>query len=343
MYWSHGAIANREEVVAMRCLIVLIMFAVSMWAQDSAPHYALHISGSKDTGEKVKGLFMPLRCDADGKIYLRFVNRTENPRVALRSLKRINPKEAKVDAVYSFDGSQDIQDLEPYDFAVTPDGGVFATAASKDAVYVVQFDKDGKFKRKTKLDRVIKPTQLAALESGSFIVSGLTLPTKEQSAVSFAGLFDSSGRLLKQITLQDEHSDKSPQDIRVQTGDADNPAIELGIAVSAGDKAYLLRRSSPAVIHEIDSTGQVSRSLRISAGPGAFYPDSVLVRGGNLFVLFSDGVEHFFKEVDGQTGETMAEFHSNADLGAAAACYDGTEFSFINSNGGLLDITTAKP
>jgi hypothetical protein len=156
-------------------------------------------------------------------------------------------------------------------FFVASDGRVdlLAWAQARDHpgyhAYVVKFAANGSLESKIQIEMPehTLPGHIAVFRSGEILVSGRNRFTP------FTGVFASNGKLIKEILeAEDEELGR-----RAQAGDADvlahsnvgNDAVDLGGVVAGSDgNAYLMRRTSPALIYVVSSRGEVIRKLHIA-------------------------------------------------------------------------------
>jgi hypothetical protein len=133
-----------------------------------------------------------------------------------------------------------------------------------------------------------------------------------------------------------------------------NKAVTLGTAVSADDgNVYLMRRTSPATVYVISSTGEVARKLIIAPPYPGQMPGGLHVSKNKLAMKFyrECGSMGFcegaiYTVVDATTGEKLADYGPGADVGGAFACYasDPDRFFFLQiSEKHRLEILEARP
>ncbi len=312
--------------------------------------YRLEVIKTVESPEGIRGLFMPAKCDREGNLYFRSLD-GQPARAAVRTLKKVGP-DGKLKAKYTFEGQPELANLDAYDFAVSPDGRVFATAAGPEQVYLVEFREEGMFKSKTLLDHLFRPTQITAFKSGdSFLISGVELNdgSEQKGFPAFTAIFDRAGRTVRNLSRQtrDEETAKDEESAREEEPELAgiNTGVEFGIALTGEDGfAYLLRQTIPAVIYVVSPAGEVVRKLEVN--PGRRYlkllPHAMQLAEGRLLLMFGNESERIFQVVDPQSGEILEEYFPEPALGGALACYNGKELVFLTSNNGKLQLTYAQ-
>ena len=171
-------------------------------------------------------------------------------------------------------------------------------------VYVARFDLDGSYKGALRLDLKLLPMQIAAFESGSFLIAGL-----DQSNVARVALMDSSGELLRYVELPKDIAE-NPKAVEKSCG---NRSFSLfcgdmqSVAMSAGFFSYkgnilFLRGLDSSRIYEIRESGEV-RMLKIKNTAG-LNVDGLLPSDRNWFVHSAD---EFF-EVNPETGDLLGRY-----------------------------------
>jgi hypothetical protein len=315
------------------------------------PQFRLYEARAVPSSERVTGLFMPVKCDDNGDLYFRGAVTGERPKVAARTLKKLS-RDGFLRTRFSFDASPELKGLDPYDFAVRPDGEVYASAAGPEDVYIVEFDGNGNFKSKIKLDTLLKPTQMAVFKSGEFLVSGVELPVDASANLApHIGVYDRRGKLIKKVTPDDDSGPSAQQNVRETSNTQDelkgiNQEVEFGIALSAKDgNIYLMRRSMPTIVYVIAPTGDIVRTLKVELQrkPQSLLPGAMHMAAGQLLLMFESEQEQVFALVDASTGEILTEFVGDPALGAAFGCYKHNEFTFLTTKQGMLYLTFAAP
>lgn len=206
-------------------------------------------------------------------------------------------------------------------------------------VYVARFDLDGSYKGALKLDLKFLPMQIAAFESGNFLIAGL-----DQSNVARVALMDPSGELLRYVEL--------PRDI------AENPkAVERScgnspftffcgdmssVAMSAGFFPYrgrilFLRGLDASRIYEIRDSGEV-RMVKTKNTAG-LNVDDLLPSDRNWFAHSGDE----FLEVNPETGELLGRYRvAGTSKRDNLACYLEGKFVGLRHEDGKVTLLTGS-
>ncbi|HXE90821.1 MAG TPA: hypothetical protein VNK82_07660 [Terriglobales bacterium] len=298
------------------------------------------------------GIMMdPLQCDGDGNIYIRFYQEGER-RAPIKKFDTQGNRQAtfSLEAVTEWDASE----LTAMYFSVNARGELHQIAWSED-LYVLTFNKDGSYKRRAKIEPLIIPAQVAEFASGEFLITGRKYEGKREDGTNliepFTGIFDSSGKLIKRLTFQDDQEIQKA----VERGDSNfvnplipgtNRAISMGMAVTGEDgNVYVMRRTVPAVIYAVSSAGEVVRKLAVDPGDPGMMPSIMQLSKGRVAILFrSDATkEQIVKVVDSQSGEELVTYDANS-LGPTLACYSGGQrFTFLSTRKGHLSLDHAEP
>src|ERR1700739_2307430 len=153
--------------------------------------------------------------------------------------------------------------------ALLTEGGVARLVWANKAMYLALFNAHGELQRRTKLDPPsILPYGIAVFPSGEFLVSGLE-HVHSVRALSpykvFTALYDKDGRLQRRLSFTGDVQIEAAAEI----GDArysrgpmfGNAAVSYGrIRLGEDDNAYLMRRTSPATVYVISSSGELLRT-----------------------------------------------------------------------------------
>jgi len=222
-------------------------------------------------------------------------------------------------------------------FALLRDGGVVRLSWLKDKMYVTRFAPYGKLLGRIVLDPpAIVPGQLAVFLNGEMLVSGIEYSHSRsvRSHKAFTAIYDPQGHLAKRLTLPgDAEIEKA-----VEAGDsryfhgpyappyAGNLAVSGGAARLGEDgNVYLMRRTSPATIYVISSSGELIRTLSVAAASASLMPISMQLGGDHVAIAFlgecSDGqCADDLVIADSRTGETVKNYEQSK-IGSLA-CYE---------------------
>lgn len=342
--------------------LIVTLFTASAVAQLRTPKLALKMQKSVPiSGVSYASQELPLRCDADGNIYFRLLERG-HPRGG--PVIKVSD-DGKVEATFALQnaGNSSVRKGQILDFAVGPGGGVALLAFVRERDeqesrhptyirYIVQFDADGGAGQEVKVDPRVDPFRIAVFPDGQFLASGVIADTDPGKGESFSprvGVLDAYGRLAQEVRL--------PNDVKVgqltgaQSGTPDFGPVALG-TIEMGDDglAYLWRPAPDPAVYAISSAGQVLRALRLD-GPGkGFEPSEMHERSGELVVAYyktasagsgaSD--QDVFVTYNASTGEVINEYEEPQKSGALG-CWSVNRFSFLRGDNGIMYIIEAAP
>jgi len=295
---------------------------------------------------------VPLRCDDDLNVFFRPFSAQERP---LTSPVLKLDKHATLQATFSLMSSPELAGMVSGDFFPTPDGELheLAWVPGKRIMYVLNFGKDGAFKSKVALERGFQPAQLAVFPKGEFLATGLE-PTQwgqTERNKPFTALFNSSGKLIKMIRLEDDEritkaAASGDTDYVSSPTDHGNRAVELGdVAMGADGNAYLMRRTNPTIVYAISPGGEVVRRLSIDPGNPRMMPQAIHAAKGRLVIMYSIERAINFVVVDPTSGDVLVRYDSGPKIGGAFACASDKEFVFLGNDGAdaKLTIDIAEP
>jgi hypothetical protein len=153
-------------------------------------------------------------------------------------------------------------------FAVLPHGGIAVADWNNPGVNVIKFSADGKVESDVTLDSAsFVPRQLAVFPSGKLFLCGTEDGTRGPRYKSFNAIYDKRGHLIRRLTLDGD----AEIERAIELGDSrytnrgpgsGNSAAEHAMAATGEDgNVYLVRRTSPAIVHVISSSGDVVREV----------------------------------------------------------------------------------
>ena len=298
----------------------------------------------------------PLRCDADGNIFLRVQPEVEpairkfdssGVQKVLFKPSTIPDMRVEMAAYFSIDGHGAIHQL---------------VGASFTDWYVVTYRSDGAFQSKISLhlEFQFRPFQLATFPSGELLISGLKRDndSKNHVRLPFTGIFAGDGTLLKEVVLKDDETVNK----MATAGDpaivpegrrSGNTAIEGGDMVAGADgNVYIMRKLSPATIYAISSGGEVVRQFRVDPNDPDFLPVSMQIASNRIAVVFlrSHAEEKtlpkdvIVKIVDLE-GRDLATYGHLGEYGIALTCYSPIRelFTFVTTTDNYLGFAVAEP
>jgi hypothetical protein len=299
------------------------------------------------------------QCDVSGNVYFSISRNGQNEFVGLTSR-----------GVVSFSAQKiiDIPSPETEKAYVTSSGLYVLTAGTEPArkdqeesdsletflagkgpsLYIARFDLDGSYKGALKLDFKFVSLQLAAFDSGSFLVAGL-----DEAKAARVALVDSSGQMLKYVELPKDVAENpkaasksfAPFGLR-----SEEPPSSVEIAMSGWALPYrgavvFLREADFSRIYEIRNTGEV-RMVKVRK-PADLAFDGILQSDRNWFA-YAKGELY---EIDPETGELLGHFrvrHANPRQDQLACFVDGKFVGLRHKDGkmtlltGLVEAALAK-
>jgi hypothetical protein len=331
------------------------------------PPMPLHATSTMNLTSEIGGAFMPpVKCDADGNLYIRKFasNRPRGPVV------KIDP-DGKPTVVFD-PGVFASLGLDRVDaFSPAPDGGIYQIAQTglpKPRIYVLHYSSDGSPSSPARLDADFEVYTFAAFPEGSFLVSGTQRDPldKNDHGHGVTKVFSADGRELAQLSFPDpkakshksaqtgsqpaskaaaDSAAKSAPGAPSQPGQKDAPpeppmapakapaAIDLKDAeVGRDGNLYVMRTSAQALVDVISPSGKIMKTLKIAAPLPNSVPTSFHVSENRLALLFWNAEKETLAiaVVDAQTGRKIAAYSDAANLGSFA-CYSANDgvFTFL--------------
>lgn len=274
-------------------------------------------------------LMQPTECDDRGNFYVRGVE----PRGTQTSLMRLSPdlKEAAL-----FDVAQAAKDdltvKNVAAFSVRADGKVFQLVYdTKDRSAIAEFDKSGTYRRLIRLEGDFVPVGLAAFQSGSFLVSGLRVISRDpNSYLPTLRLFDDSGNFLQEIVTNEPD---------LKGSDVLN-TVSLGGMQSWGNYVYILRQARKPYILLISASGEVLRKLKLDLPEDGMRVGGFDVGSGRMLVRYyspeassSGRQEKYYSLYENLEGHKLVDYTESDDIHGAFVCYDWKNtFSYISTD-----------
>lgn len=278
--------------------------------------------------------FADLTCDEDGNLYLGLAD------PGATAIRKLNAK-GELAAVFKPYANPDIEVYGAGSYTISPDGDLYMWVGSRrDRVfYVLVFGADGNYKTKIKVDPGFPwvPASVAVFRNGNLLMTGQEYDRDVgRPMLPFTAIFRSDGKLLKEVTLEDDthiHEMAKVRDPKV-TSAADptsNRAVAWGQVQSAKDGyIYVMRWLSPALFYVISPGGEVVRRFTVDPGSAGSMPITMHISGNRIAVLFreSGSNQKQMKVVD-LNGEELATYDvapsdpktESATLGSAFTCY----------------------
>jgi hypothetical protein len=241
----------------------------------------------------------------------------------------------------SFDIADAALDGHLEGFFVSSDGKVYLLAWAQPAdhpgyqAYVVKFAANGALESKIQIEMPehTLPGHIAVFKSGEILISGRNRFTP------FTGVFTSNGKLIKGISEPEDEELRR----RAQAGDADvlagstnagNDAVDLGGVVAGSDgNAYLMRRTSPALIYVVSSRGELIRKLHIPTDGSLMFPQDIHSFPGGLVLSFAkDGGDMVLQVVDLEGNPVATYGLGRSGFAGKLACYAPPAFTYFDTS-----------
>jgi len=109
-----------------------------------------------------QSMILPIRCDSDGNIYVRFYHGKAPRKEPIHKLN------IKGEHIASYTATSDSTLSAGNDFAVGTGGDVYQLASSRQGSYLVSYNKDGPIKSKFKLEPDFNAVHFEVFGSGEF-------------------------------------------------------------------------------------------------------------------------------------------------------------------------------
>lgn len=301
------------------------------------------------------GLFAELSCDREGDVYL-------GPARNGDAIRKINAKGELV-ASFTPEANPDVKVYGVGRYSVSPDGELYVPVGSQQTHgwHLLVFKSDGSYSTNIKLDAGfgVQPATTTVFANGNLLISGTKLDRSSKLfIVPFTGIFRSDGRLLKEITLeQDEHIPDTSAMKNLKPGQAlpviTNRAVALGETEAAKDgNIYVMRWDSPADFYAISAGGEVVKRFKVDPGAAYYAPDGMHIAGNRIAIMFRHGADDRILKIVDLDGHELANYTISSDEIPASqrlgvfACYSQNpeRFTFLSSDKDLkLKVTRAEP
>ena len=245
----------------------------------SCPDQGLHPSKPINLDFKLGSNDFPsndIMCDKNGNTYVTVSDPTSDDR-SDRPLLKFDESGAFKGEFQTSRKSLGLSEYEdPFEpSTLLPNGGIARIAWGQYGMHLVRFAPDGGLESRVKLEGSTAPTllpyQAAAFPSGEILVSGLEKCRSRRcisAFKSFTAIYDQSGHLLKRLSIpQDDEIDAAAEigDSRYASGPMFGNRAVAGGKMRLGDdgNVYLMRRTSPATVYVISSSGDLVRTLQV--------------------------------------------------------------------------------
>ena len=190
------------------------------------------------------------------------------------------------------------------------------------------------------------PSAVVPFKSGDFLVTGMETSGKEPAPLT--AIFDSSGKLLKRVTLPEEKVDN--QALEPVSSEVKDSRSSVSLSWGAGSpssdgNAYILSGTSPATVYIISPGGEVTRKLKVDPGDSEEVGFWIQESEGQLAVLFTKANQpgQIIKVLNSGTGKTVANYNPGP-LGVGLGCFEAPDqFTFAAHRAGKLVLVRAQP
>jgi hypothetical protein len=283
-------------------------------------------------------------CDGNGNLYLGPGNNGD-------AIRKINSK-AELVASFKPEANPEIEVYGVMRYTVTPDGELYVPVgsnATRDWRFLV-FKSDGSYSTNIRPDTgfSVAPANLAVFANGNILMTGTKLDRNSKMfIIPFTGIFRSDGKLLKEVTLeQDERLPDTSAMRNLQPGQAvpviTNRTVEWSQAEPAKDgNIYIMRWASPADFYAVSPGGEVVKRFKVDPGADYYNPEQMHIAGNRIAVMFwHTGNDRIMKIVD-LDGQELATYEitpptdmSKLEPIGVFACYTlGPErFTFLGND-----------
>lgn len=304
-------------------------------------------------GTSAAPTFLPLRCDSEGDVYLRFYQPLSPLAAPIVEISA----DGQRTKTFSLASAPSFRDFDINDFNLAPAGeGAIVLAlwgpdpkTKKGRGYIVTFKSDGTLDEDSvlKLPAWQTPGKIAVFANGSVLVTGSEeekiYPHEPPVSVPFTRILDKFGQVAKRLTLPGDVKPPKPGERGFKQSLTQLPAgISLGDAQTGSDGyIYLMRHVAKPIVYVIAPTGSVVRTLHLtppfptaSVGPMQ-YSDA---DGGRLAMAFSvpasagfSGAGQIIAVYSARTGKRLVDYIAPPNIGGALACYTTQGFTFLGS------------
>lgn len=288
--------------------------------------------------------FADLSCDSDGNLYLGAASQGD-------AIRKINSK-GELLASFKPDANPDIEVYGVGRYSVTPDGEVYVPVGSKTSRdwHVLVFKPDGSYSTHIKPDAdfPMQPVSIGVFPNGNLLMTALKLDRNSKLfIVPFTGIFRSDGKLLKEITLeQDERLPDTSAMRDLRPGQIlpviTNRAVSWGKMEAAKDgNIYIMRWASPPALYAVSPGGEVVRRFTVDPGASYYDPEQMHISGNRIAVMFRHpGIYDQVLKIVDLEGQELATYEiGQADLQKSEqlgvfACYtlSPERFTFLISD-----------
>jgi hypothetical protein len=230
----------------------------------------------------------------------------------------------------------------------------------EDKVFIVRFEKEGKFEGVARLKvSGFLPYQLAVFPTGEYVLTGLRRnDLMSRFSEVYTAIFDSRGALVKELALPEDISLDSvkasadPETLTRPDGKyraLEQAALYGNILIGPDGNAYLVRASRSPLLYVLSAYGTVVRRMVLEPPGEGLWPVNAYLAGGRLLIPFAKrsgmglGTE-LYSLYDAQSGDHLVDYRPSPGLAGAFECYTPDRFTFTGIEpDGRMSLIQAKP
>lgn len=293
----------------------------------------------------------PVKCDASGALYFRVYQRGVVKGAPIIKASTRNSTPLVIDpAMVGDEVLPNSKTLQFSDFAVSAGTVYIAAMDGEQRASVLRFRaEDGKYLSATPLTPQFTPLQIAAFDSGAFVVAGVRKDqsTENASFQHYTALYDASGRFVKELG-HIEIGAASSGGVPIKPEDMD--VTTMALVDSSGSVVYFLQPSSSPVVYTVQESGAMDAMRNLWTPGEGFVPIGMRASGGSLLVEFvldsnKDGTVSKYVVYDLITGRPTFVDTLARDMGPGLGCYDwqgGYTGLYVRSGHRALTIGAAR-
>ena len=307
----------------MKILIAAALLCILPCLAGDVPRVTLHVRQNTQVGLTSAPILMPLKCDSDGNLYVRFWDNDTQLGAPVTKIGR----DGKLLAKFSFENLHEIGSVGVVDF-VADRGQLSAIVGGSKGQYLAKFSREGKFQSATplSLNRDILPHRLVVIGGGKLLVTAEKVTEVGDGAAREPKtiIVDESGNIARYVdtkeTIPSDNSGKTaPEDVR---------SLERSQVVSDGaGLVYIMRPSAPALVISISPSGEVLQKYPVDTPQAGYVAQSLQVNGGRIAVSFIEtdgqhyGPKSLTRVIDAATGIPLIDYMAPPELDGALECY----------------------
>lgn len=297
---------------------------------------ALEVTSSKITTVPAFSFYGPVQCDGKGSMFFRpayakdddvAIFKLAQPDESNSRMFRLSPELSHANALFGF--------------AVSPAGALYLlTQDQEDVFHVFTFDSDGEVKSDAKLDTPdhLYPYSLTVLVNETLLLAGHYLRDAPENlrGKGYAALFDSSGKLLRDLTSKFS-SERTASDLGAAFK-------HIAISSAPDGNLYLLKADAVLVISQ---TGEVIRRLRFTVPDPKDEAFDLAVADGLVSIeleqpVLGKGLQPKYLVLDAMTGSEYGYFARPDATGGLSGCFTREAgFTFLDHEKNHLRLVTA--